>query len=113
DSLTVRKVTCRLLEREGCDVLIAKNGLEAVKILQDIIPDVMLVDLEMPKMNGFELIEKVRSTPETTHIPIIVISSRSAEKHQKMAKDLGVNIFLGKPYKEEVLLTHLSELIKQ
>lgn len=113
DSLTVRKVTCRLLEREGCDVLIAKNGLEAVKILQDIIPDAMLVDLEMPKMNGFELIEKVRSTPETTHIPIIVISSRSAEKHQKMVKDLGVNIFLGKPYKEEELLTHLSELIKK
>ncbi len=111
DSLTVRKVTCRLLEREGCDVVIAKNGIEAIESLQEIIPDVMLVDLEMPKMNGFELIEKVRANPETAHIPIIIISSRIAEKHRKIAKDLGVNIFLGKPYKEEALLNHLSELI--
>ncbi|MDP1934643.1 MAG: response regulator, partial [Nitrosomonas sp.] len=113
DSLTVRKVTCRLLEREGCDVLIAKNGKEAIEILQDSIPDVMLIDLEMPKMNGFELIEWVRANPETAHIPMIIISSRTAEKHRKIAKDLGVNIFLGKPYKEEELLSHLSELIRK
>ena len=113
DSLTVRKVTCRLLEREGCEVMIAKNGVEAVEILQDNIPDVMLIDLEMPKMNGFELIKNVRANPETANIPIIIISSRIAEKHQKIASDLGVNIFLGKPYKEEELLTHLSELIKK
>jgi len=61
----------------------------------------MLVDLEMPKMNGFELIEWVRTNPETAHIPMIIISSRTAEKHRKIAKDLGVNIFLGKPYKEK------------
>lgn len=89
DSLTVRKVTCRLLEREGCDVLIAKNGKEAIEILQDSIPDVMLIDLEMPKMNGFELIEWVRANPETAHIPMIIISSRTAEKHRKIAQDLG------------------------
>ncbi len=113
DSLTVRKVTCRLLEREGCDVLIAKNGKEAIEILQDSIPDAMLIDLEMPKMNGFELIEWVRENPETAHIPMIIISSRTAEKHQKIAQDLGVNIFLGKPYKEDELLNHLSELIRK
>ena len=113
DSLTVRKVTCRLLEREGCDVLTAKNGVEAIEILQDSIPDVMLIDLEMPKMNGFELIEKVRANPETAHIPMIIISSRTAEKHRKIAQDLGVNIFLGKPYKEDELLNHLSELIRK
>ncbi|WP_292993463.1 Hpt domain-containing protein [Nitrosomonas sp.] len=113
DSLTVRKVTCRLLEREGCDVLIAKNGKEAIEILQDSIPDVMLIDLEMPKMNGFELIEWVRANPETALIPMIIISSRTAEKHRKIAQDLGVNIFLGKPYKEEELLNHLSELIRK
>jgi chemosensory pili system protein ChpA (sensor histidine kinase/response regulator) len=113
DSLTVRKVTCRLLEREGCDVLIAKNGKEAIEILQDSIPDVMLIDLEMPKMNGFELIEWVRANPETAHIPMIIISSRTAEKHRKIAQDLGVNIFLGKPYKEEELLNHLSGLIRK
>ncbi len=113
DSLTVRKVTCRLLEREGCDVLIAKNGVEAMQILQDTIPDVMLIDLEMPKMNGFELIKNVRASADTANIPIIIISSRSADKHQKIANDLGVNVFLGKPYKEEELLNHLSELINR
>ena len=113
DSLTVRKVTCRLLEREGCDVLIAKNGKEAIEILQDSIPDVMLIDLEMPKMNGFELIKWARANPKTAHIPMIIISSRTAEKHRKIAKDLGVNIFLGKPYKEDELLNHLSELIRK
>ena len=113
DSLTVRKVTCRLLEREGCDVLIAKNGVEAVQILKDNIPDAMLVDLEMPKMNGFELIKQVRANPITKKIPIIIISSRTAEKHQKIANELGVSVFLGKPYKEEELLTHLSRLMKK
>lgn len=110
DSLTVRKVTCRLLEREGCDILIAKNGKEAIEILQESVPDIMLIDLEMPKMNGFELIERVRKTPATKHIPIIIISSRTAEKHRKIANDLGVSVFLGKPYKEEELLDHLYRL---
>lgn len=113
DSLTVRRVTCRLLEREGCDVLIAKNGAEAVEILQKTTPDVMLVDLEMPKMNGFELIKKVRANPKTALMPIIIISSRSAEKHRKIASDLGVNIFLGKPYKEDELLSHLSGFVQK
>ena len=94
-------------------MLIAKNSVEAIEILQDSIPDVMLIDLEMPKMNGFELIEKIRANPETAHIPIIIISSRTAEKHRKIAQDLGVNIFLGKPYKQVELLNHLSELIRK
>lgn len=110
DSLTVRKVTCRLLEREGCEILIAKNGKEALEILRETIPDVMLVDLEMPKMNGFELIRQVRANRKTAKIPVIIISSRTAEKHRKIANDLGVNVFLGKPYKEEELLAHLSQL---
>jgi len=113
DSLTVRKVTCRLLEREGCDVLIAKNGAEAIKILQDTIPDVMLVDLEMPKMNGFELIRNIRARSKTAKIPIIIISSRTAEKHQKLAQELGVNVFLGKPYKEDALIKHLAKFISK
>ncbi|MBL8497128.1 hybrid sensor histidine kinase/response regulator [Nitrosomonas sp. JL21] len=113
DSLTVRKVTCRLLEREGCDVLIAKNGVEALALLKDTMPNVMLVDLEMPKMNGFELIKNIRNNPKTAHIAIIIISSRTAEKHRKIAKDLGVDIFLGKPYKEDDLLQHLSNFIQK
>jgi chemosensory pili system protein ChpA (sensor histidine kinase/response regulator) len=92
-------------------VLIAKNGAEAVEILHETTPDVMLIDLEMPKMNGFELIKKVRANPATAHMPVIIISSRTAEKHRKIAKDLDVNVFLGKPYKEEELLNHLSDLL--
>lgn len=112
DSLTVRKVTSRLLEREGCEVLIAKEGLSAIKLLQDVIPDVMLVDLEMPQMNGFELIRNVRNNPKTANMPIIIISSRTAEKHRKMANELGVNVFLGKPYNEKDLLEHITQFIK-
>ena len=91
----------------------AKNGSEALQILQESKPDVMLVDLEMPKMNGFELIKQVRANTATASIPIIIISSRSAEKHQKIAKSLGVDVFLGKPYREEELLKHLSTFVKQ
>jgi chemosensory pili system protein ChpA (sensor histidine kinase/response regulator) len=112
DSLTVRKITSRLLEREGCEVLIAKDGVVAIQLLQDIIPDVMLVDLEMPRMDGFELIRNVRSDPKTANIPIIIISSRTAEKHRNLAKELGVNAFLGKPYKEDELLEYIAKFIK-
>ncbi|SFP82231.1 chemosensory pili system protein ChpA (sensor histidine kinase/response regulator) [Nitrosomonas cryotolerans] len=112
DSLTVRKVTGRLLEREGCEVLIAKDGLGAIQLLRDVIPDVMLVDLEMPNMNGFELIRHIRNNPDTVNIPIIIISSRTADKHREMASALGVNLFLGKPYKEEALLAHITRYIQ-
>ncbi len=111
DSLTVRKVTGRLLEREGCEVLVAKDGLGAIELLREVIPDVILVDLEMPRMNGFELIRNIRMNPYTENIPIIIISSRTAEKHRKMADELGVNVFLGKPYKEEELLNHINQYL--
>lgn len=107
DSLTVRKVTTRLLEREGFCVLTAKNGLEAAEILAHNKPDIVLADLEMPKLNGFELIEKIRENPDTVHMPIIVISSRTAEKHREMARQLGANFFIGKPYKEDELLERI------
>ncbi|MDC8444877.1 MAG: Hpt domain-containing protein [Nitrosomonas sp.] len=107
DSLTVRKATSRLLEREGLCVLTAKNGLEATEIMAHNKPDIVLADLEMPKMNGFELIEKIRQNPDAAHVPIIVISSRTAEKHREMARQLGANFFIGKPYKEDELLEHI------
>jgi chemosensory pili system protein ChpA (sensor histidine kinase/response regulator) len=107
DSLTVRKVTTRLLEREGFRVLTAKNGLEATEILVHNKPDIVLADLEMPKLNGFELIGKIRENPDTAHVPIIVISSRTAEKHREMARQLGANFFIGKPYKEDELLERM------
>lgn len=112
DSLTVRKITSRLLAREGYEVLTAKDGLDAWQQLQEVIPDVMLVDIEMPRMDGFELTGNVRADSRTVNIPIIIISSRTAEKHRNAARDLGVNAFLGKPYQEDELLRHIAEFIK-
>jgi chemosensory pili system protein ChpA (sensor histidine kinase/response regulator) len=109
DSLTVRRVTQRLLERQGYQVLLAKDGVDALRQLQDTRPDVMLVDIEMPKMDGYDLTRNVRGTPSTANIPILMITSRTAEKHRSMAFELGVNEYLGKPYQEEELL----KLVKQ
>ncbi len=104
DSLTVRRVTQRFLERNGFDVVLAKDGVDALRQLQDAKPDVMLVDIEMPRMDGYDLTRNVRASSETRAIPIIMITSRTAEKHRNMAFDLGVNEYLGKPYQEEELL---------
>jgi chemosensory pili system protein ChpA (sensor histidine kinase/response regulator) len=104
DSLTVRRVTQRLLERNNFNVLLAKDGVDALRQLQDVKPDVMLVDIEMPKMDGYDLTRNVRGSPATASIPIIMITSRTAEKHRSMAFELGVNEYLGKPYQEDELL---------
>lgn len=112
DSLTVRKVTSRLLERQGYEILIAKDGVSALELLRETVPAIMLVDIEMPHMDGFELIRTVRNNPELRHIPIIIISSRTADKHRELAKELGVNEFMGKPYLEEELIGHIERLIK-
>jgi chemosensory pili system protein ChpA (sensor histidine kinase/response regulator) len=108
DSLTVRKVTQRLLTREGYDVILAKDGVDALKQLQDRIPDVVISDIEMPRMDGFDLVRNIRADAKLTHLPVIMISSRTADKHQNYAKSLGVDAFLGKPYSEETLLGLLS-----
>lgn len=113
DSLTVRRVTQRLLERSGYEVLLAKDGVEAVRQLQDVRPDVMLVDIEMPRMDGFDLTRHVRGNELTRSIPIVMITSRTADKHRRMALELGVNAYLGKPYQDDELLallrTYLGE----
>lgn len=108
DSLTVRKITGRLLAREGFQVVAAKDGVDALQQLQDVKPAVMLVDIEMPRMDGFELTRNVRAVPETRDIPIIMITSRTADKHRNVAFDLGVNVFLGKPYQEDELIGHVK-----
>ena len=104
DSLTVRRVTQRLLAREGYQVILAKDGIDALEQLQSITPDVMLVDIEMPRMDGFDLTRNVRSDTRTAHIPIIMITSRTADKHRNYARELGVNEYFGKPYREDDLL---------
>ena len=111
DSITVRKVTSRLLERHNMQVLTAKDGVDAITVLQDRKPDVMLLDIEMPRMDGYELARHIRNTPELEDIPIIMITSRTGEKHRNRALELGVDRYLGKPYQETDLLENIYELV--
>jgi chemosensory pili system protein ChpA (sensor histidine kinase/response regulator) len=112
DSLTVRKITSRLLEREGYRVLLAKDGVDALEQMKDSLPAVLLVDIEMPRMDGFDLTRTVRGDARMQGIPIIMISSRTAEKHRSHAAELGVNAFLGKPYQESELLQHIAQHLR-
>ncbi|MEL0068107.1 MAG: response regulator, partial [Gammaproteobacteria bacterium] len=111
DSITVRKVTSRLLERNNFDVMTAKDGVDASTKLQDEQPDIILLDIEMPKMDGFELATIVKSDDELKHIPIIMITSRTGEKHKERAMNIGVEDFMGKPFAEDALLQRIDELI--
>jgi chemosensory pili system protein ChpA (sensor histidine kinase/response regulator) len=111
DSLTVRRITSRLLAREGFEVVTAKDGLDALQLLGDRIPDAMLLDIEMPRMDGFELAKSMKADPRVAHVPIIMITSRTAEKHRNHAKQLGIDIYLGKPYQEEELLRQLRGVL--
>ncbi|MDC8758754.1 Hpt domain-containing protein [Janthinobacterium fluminis] len=111
DSLTVRRVTQRLLEREGYQVVLAKDGVDALEQLQGVTPAMMLVDIEMPRMDGFDLTRNVRGDARTQAIPIIMITSRSADKHRNYALELGVDAYFGKPFQEEVLLAAISGLL--
>ncbi|WP_354681375.1 hybrid sensor histidine kinase/response regulator [Cupriavidus plantarum] len=109
DSLTVRKASQRLLSRAGYQVVLARDGVDALKQLQEVMPDAMLVDIEMPNMDGFDLTRNVRADDRTRHMPIIMITSRTAEKHRSYAMEIGVNVYLGKPYNEDELLRTLHE----
>ncbi|HET6474158.1 MAG TPA: Hpt domain-containing protein, partial [Pseudomonadales bacterium] len=111
DSVTVRKVTSRLLERQGMDVMLAKDGVEAIAMLQERRPDIMLLDIEMPRMDGFEVARQVRHDDRLSKLPIVMISSRTGSKHQERAVELGVNRFLGKPFQENELLATIEELV--
>jgi chemosensory pili system protein ChpA (sensor histidine kinase/response regulator) len=104
DSLTVRRVTQRLLVRECYRVLLAKDGLEALERLAEERPSVVLSDIEMPRMDGFDLVRNIRADAQLAALPVIMITSRIAQKHRDYASQLGVNHYLGKPYSEEELL---------
>jgi chemosensory pili system protein ChpA (sensor histidine kinase/response regulator) len=105
DSLTVRRVTQRLLERVGLRVLLAKDGLDAMeKLSGDELPSVVLSDIEMPRMDGFDLVRNIRGDARLRDLPVIMITSRIAQKHRDYAAELGVDHYLGKPYSEEDLL---------
>jgi chemosensory pili system protein ChpA (sensor histidine kinase/response regulator) len=113
DSITVRKVTSRLLERHDMEVITAKDGVEAVALLQEQVPDIMLLDIEMPRMDGFELARHINNSVDYYGLPIIMISSRVGDKHRQRAMDLGVKRCLGKPYQESELLDNINEVLAE
>jgi chemosensory pili system protein ChpA (sensor histidine kinase/response regulator) len=104
DSITVRRVTQRLLTREAFRVALATDGVQALAQLAQEKPALVLTDIEMPRMDGFDLVEKIRRDPRWSGLPIIMITSRMAEKHREHAQALGVNHYLGKPYSEDELV---------
>jgi len=110
DSITVRKVTSRLLARHDYEVLTAKDGVDALSQLQEVVPDVILLDVEMPRMDGYELATNVRNDDRLKDVPIIMITSRTADKHRQRAMDIGVSAYLGKPFNEGELLENIRTL---
>jgi chemosensory pili system protein ChpA (sensor histidine kinase/response regulator) len=111
DSITVRRVTQRLLERNGMRVLTARDGVDAMEMLQEHTPDIILLDIEMPRMDGYEVATQVRADARLSAIPIIMITSRVGEKHRARAIEIGVDDYLGKPYQEAQLLEAIEPLI--
>lgn len=111
DSITIRKVTERMLGRHNMKVVTAKDGVDAVSQLQDMKPDVMLLDIEMPRMDGYEVATHIRNDDRLKDLPIIMITSRSGTKHKDKAMAIGVNKYLGKPYQEDELMANIHELI--
>jgi len=112
DSITVRRVTQRLLKREGYRVALAADGLQALERLQEERPAVVLSDIEMPRMDGFDLARNIRADAKLRDLPIIMITSRIAEKHREHARELGVNHYLGKPYSEDELMNLVRHYCK-
>ncbi|MBS0367514.1 MAG: Hpt domain-containing protein [Proteobacteria bacterium] len=113
DSITVRRVTQRLLERNGMRVVTARDGMDAVALLAEHVPDVILLDIEMPRMDGYEVAAHVRNDPRLKDVPIIMVTSRVGEKHRARAIELGVDDYLGKPYQEAQLLDAIAPLVER
>jgi chemosensory pili system protein ChpA (sensor histidine kinase/response regulator) len=111
DSVTVRKVTSRLLERDGFNVMLAKDGADALLQMQDRMPDILLLDIEMPRMDGFEVASTMKNSQRLQDIPIIMITSRTGDKHRERAMGMGVERYMGKPYVEEELLMTINDLV--
>jgi chemosensory pili system protein ChpA (sensor histidine kinase/response regulator) len=108
DSITMRRVASKLLERHNYEVITAKDGVDALAQLQDLRPDVMLLDIEMPRMDGFELATHMQNEENFSRIPIIMITSRTGEKHRDRAFEIGVNNYMGKPYQEDELIENIQ-----
>ena len=111
DSLTMRKVTGRVLERHNLEVVVARDGIEALERLEERVPDLMLLDIEMPRMDGYELATVMRADDRFRGVPIVMITSRSGEKHRQRAFEIGVQRYLGKPYQELDLMRNVYDLL--
>ena len=111
DSLTMRKVTGRILERHNFEVAVARDGIEALERLEERVPDLMLLDIEMPRMDGYELATAMRADPRYKGVPIVMITSRSGDKHRQRAFEIGVQRYLGKPYQELDLMRNVYDLL--
>ncbi len=111
DSLSARRAASKVMQDAGYSVRTAIDGLEAVGMLQRFVPSVMLVDMEMPRMNGIELTAHVRDSERTRSVPVIMITSRSTEKHKQMGREAGVDVYLTKPFSDDVLIEHVERLV--
>ena len=112
DSITMRKVSSRVLERNNFEVLTAKDGIDALERMVDRVPDLMLLDIEMPRMDGYELATTMKADPRLANVPIIMITSRTGDKHRQRAMDIGVDRYLGKPYQENELMRNVFSLLE-
>jgi chemosensory pili system protein ChpA (sensor histidine kinase/response regulator) len=112
DSITMRKVTSRVLENHSLEVITAQDGVDAVEKLHDRVPDLMLLDIEMPRMDGYQLLEHLRADARLRHIPVVMITSRAGQKHRKKARTAGANAYLTKPYQEAELIEQVGELLE-
>jgi chemosensory pili system protein ChpA (sensor histidine kinase/response regulator) len=112
DSVTMRKVTGRVLERHNFEVATAKDGIDALERMAERVPDLMLLDIEMPRMDGYELATAMKADPRLREVPIVMITSRTGEKHRQRAFEIGVERYLGKPYQENELVHHVYDLLK-
>ena len=111
DSITMRKVTSRVLDNHSIEVMTAQDGLDAIEQLHDHVPDLMLLDIEMPRMDGYELLEHIRADSRLRHVPVVMITSRAGQKHRRKARKAGANDYLTKPYQEVELVEKVSEML--
>jgi chemosensory pili system protein ChpA (sensor histidine kinase/response regulator) len=113
DSITMRKVTSRILERNNYEVVLARDGLEAIEKMAEQVPDLVLLDIEMPRMDGYEVAQNMKADSRLHKVPIMMITSRTGDKHRQRAFDLGVERYLGKPYQELELMRQVNEVFKK
>jgi chemosensory pili system protein ChpA (sensor histidine kinase/response regulator) len=111
DSITMRKVTSRVLENHSLEVMTAQDGVDAIEKLHERVPDLMLLDIEMPRMDGYQLLEHVRADARLRHVPVIMITSRAGQKHRKKARQAGANAYLTKPYQEAELIEQVNAVL--